>query len=79
MVRSYGHTIIRSNKLKNVSEFNALNCYPMSFISNNNVITTRLQVLSNNTLLDGVRRFRTSVPSGCRTKAGLTKLTMDDF
>ena len=79
MVWLYGHTIIQSNKLKNVSKFDALDCYLMSFISNNDVITTQLQVLSNDTLLDSVHMFHTSVPSGCRMKAGLTKLTMDDF
>lgn len=54
-------------------------CYPTSFVSNNDEIATRLRVLSNNTLLDSVRRFCACVPSGHRTKAGLTKLIMVDF
>jgi len=61
-------------------ESDALNhCYPVSFVSNNDGVSTRLQVLTNNTLLDSVRRFCASVPSGHRTKAGLTKLITDDF
>jgi len=53
--------------------------YPTSFVSNNDKISTRLRVLSNDTLLDSVRRFCASVSRGQRTKAGLTKLIMDDF
>ena len=59
---------------------NLLNhCYPMSFVSNNDKIATRLQVLSKETLLDAVRRFCTSISRGQQTKAGLTKLILDDF
>ena len=62
-----------------MSESAALeSCYLISFISNNNKISTRLQVLSNNALLDSVRRFRANVPRKHR-KIGLTKLIMDDF
>jgi len=63
-----------------MSESAALeSCYPISFISNSDKISTRLQVLSNNALLESIRRFRASVPSNHRTKIGLTKLIMDDF
>ena len=54
-------------------------CYPASFVSNNDKISTRLRVLSNDTLLDSVHRFCVSVSRGQRTKAGLIKLIMDDF
>ena len=60
--------------------FHALNhCYPESFVSNNSRISERLQVLSNDTLLESVHRFSTGARSGQRTKAGLTKFIMDDF
>jgi hypothetical protein len=63
-----------------MSELDGLqHCYPPSFISNGNDISVRLQVLSNNTLLESVRRFCASIPSGQRTKAGFTKLIVDDF
>ena len=60
-------------------EFDALDCYPTSFISNNDGIATRLQMLSNDTLLDSVFRFCANVSRAQRTKAGLTKLIMEDF
>jgi hypothetical protein len=61
-------------------EYDALDhCYPTSFISNDDRISTRLRVLPNDTLHDSVRGFCTSVSRGQRTKAGLTKLIMDDF
>ena len=54
-------------------------CYPTSFVSNDERISTRLQLLPSNTLLSSVRRFCVNVPSSQRAKAGLTKLIMEDF
>ena len=54
-------------------------CYPISFVSHNDKIATWLQVLSKETLFDGVREFCTSISHGQRTKAGFTKLVVDDF
>ena len=63
-----------------MSELDVLDhCYPPSFVSNNDEISTRLQVLSNNALLDSVLRFSQTIPNGQRTKAGFKKLIMDDF
>ena len=53
--------------------------YPTSFVSNNDKISTRLRVLSNDTLLKSARRFSTNIPSSQRTKTGLVKFIMDDF
>jgi len=53
--------------------------YPTLFVSNHDKISARLRVLSNDTLLDSVHQFRRSISRGQRTKAGLTKLVMDDF
>jgi hypothetical protein len=59
-----------------MSEFDVLDHrYPITFVSNDNKIPMWwLQVLSNDALLGSVQRFRAGVPSGQRTKAGLTKL-----
>jgi hypothetical protein len=54
-------------------------CYPTSFVSNNDEISTRLRALSNDVLLDSARRFGANIPSGQRTKAGLAKFIMEDF
>jgi len=54
-------------------------CEPTSFISINDGIATRLQVLSNDTLLDNILRSCASVSRAQRTKAGLTRLIMEDF
>jgi hypothetical protein len=54
-------------------------CYPTSFVSNNDKISERLRLLSNDILLSSVCRFRVSVPSNHRTRLGLTKLIMEDF
>ena len=53
--------------------------YPASFVSNNDNISTRLRVLSNDTLLKSARGFSANIPSSQRTKAGLVKFIMDDF
>jgi len=39
-------------------------CYPTSFVSNHDKISARLRVLSNDTLLDSVHQFRTSISHG---------------
>ena len=63
------------------SQFTAQGWCPWlsSFVSNNVKIATWLQALLTDTLLDGVCRFCTSVSCSQWTKAGLTKLFMDDF
>ena len=82
---SYGRTVVRSYyyqssrlyKYKYTTESDPLEyCY-----LTNDEIAMRLRVLSNNILLDrhSFCRFRACVPSGHRTKAGLTKFIMDDF
>ena len=53
--------------------------YLLSFVLKSDEISTRLQVLSRDTLLDSARRFSANIPSGQRTKVGLAKLIMDDF
>ena len=54
-------------------------CYPESFVTKSDGISTRLEVLSCDTLLDSICGFSANIPSGYRTKAGLTKLIMNDF
>ena len=54
-------------------------CYPTSFVSNTDEISTRLQTLSNDTLLDSARTFSVNIPKSQRSKRGLTKFIMDDF
>jgi len=67
-------------RIQKVPEYGALDyCYPTSSTSSNDEIATRLQVLSNDTLLDSVRRFYVSVLRGQRAKPGLTKLIIEDF
>ena len=81
----YSYTVIFSNKTNrlsfhNMCELGALDhCYPTSFVSNDNMISTQLQVLPNKTLLNSVRRFGAKIPSDQRTKAMLAKLITDDF
>ncbi|KAF9648668.1 hypothetical protein BDM02DRAFT_3128872 [Thelephora ganbajun] len=58
------HKNLRFHKHRNMFELDALeHCYPMSFVSNNDGISARLQLLSNDTLLSSVCKFRASVPS----------------
>ena len=77
VIRLYYYQSSRLYKYKYTTESDPLEyCY-----LTNDEIAMRLRVLSNNVLLGGhsFRRFRACVPSGHRTKAGLTKFIMDDF
>lgn len=53
--------------------------YPTSFVSNTDEISTRLQILLNDTLLDSARTFSVNIPKSQRSKRDPTKFIMDDF
>ena len=54
LIRSHGHKSLRFHRYRYTS---VDHCYPTSFVSNNDKISTRLQLLLTDTLLGGVRRF----------------------
>ena len=55
-------------------------CCPPSSLSNSpSDFFARLPLLSRNDLLNCARRFRETIPTGCRAKAGYIKLIEDDF
>ena len=54
-------------------------CYLTSFLPDSDKISMWLQMLSNDTLFSGVRRFCGSVSCGQQTMVGHEKLILDDF
>jgi len=56
---------LRFYRHRDMLELGALDhCYPAPFVLNHDKISTQLQLLSNDTLLNSVCRFCASVPSG---------------
>jgi len=59
---SYGLTIVQiTNKIHSSLIYALEHCYPVTFVSKSNDISTRLRVLLNDTLLNSAIRFGANV------------------